>query len=72
MKKKNNIHNNIDWGMFLEKDVKERFNDKLQDTLKKKSYELAEKSMEFNTFSKFVIRAAKEVGNKENSTSEGW
>ena len=30
MKKKNNIHNNIGWDMFLEKDVKERFNDKLQ------------------------------------------
>ena len=34
MKKKNNIHNNIDWDMFLEEDVKEKFNDKLQDILK--------------------------------------
>ena len=32
-KKKNNIHNNIDWNMFLEEDVKEKFNDKLQDIL---------------------------------------
>ena len=35
MKKKNNIHNNIDWNMFLEEDRKEKINDKLQDILKK-------------------------------------
>ena len=58
--------------MFLEEDVKEKINDKLQDILKKNSYESAEKSMEYNTFSKFVMRAAKEVGKKENSTSESW
>ena len=72
MKKKNNIHNNIDWDMFLEEDVKEKFNDKLQDILKENSYESGKKSMEYNTFSKFVMRAAKEVGKKESSTSEGW
>ena len=72
MKKNNNIHNNIDWDMFLEEDIKERFNDKLQGIKKKHSYELSDKSMECNIFSKFVMRAAKEVGKKENSTSEGW
>ena len=35
MKKKNNIHNNIDWDMFLEEDVKDKLNDKLQDMLTK-------------------------------------
>ena len=48
MKKNNNIHNNIDWDMFLEEDIKERFNNKLQGIKKKHSYELSDKSMECN------------------------
>ena len=74
MEKKIILNNldNIDWTIFLDTDIKEKYNSSLKDKVKELRFNNDNSKLNYETFSKFIMTSANESTKVPLKMNLGW